>query len=92
MNSETIAPQRTDNPNYISEELKTALLTLSPEDRALLFSRIIDEKSYADLEAIYHVSAATLRKRYERAKIKLSKALQENNSYYVKLEGRKYEI
>lgn len=75
--------------DHINADLKQALLTLSPEDRALIFSRVIDEKSYMELEELYRVSAATLRKRYERAKKKLSKALQEINPYYEKLEGIK---
>ncbi len=75
-----------NNPSHIGEDLKTALLTLSPEERSLVFGRIIDEKTYAELEDIYQVSAATLRKRYERAKKKLSKQLQETNSYYKRLE------
>lgn len=81
--------QRNRDSSFISHDLKVALLALSPEDRALVFSRIIDEKSYADLEAIYHVSATTLRKRYERAKTKLSKILIETNPYYSRLEETK---
>ena len=38
------------------------------------------------LEMIYQVPAATLRKRYERAKNKLIKALENENSYYKRLE------
>ena len=75
--------------NLISDDLKTALLALSPSDRALVFNRVIDEKSYADLEAIYNVPAATLRKRYERAKTKLGKLLKEMNPYYLRLEEEK---
>ena len=74
---------------FISDDLKVALLALSPAERALVFSRVIDEKSYADLETIYHVSATTLRKRYERAKTKLSNALKEVDSYYKGLEETK---
>lgn len=82
-------PKTNNDLRFISDDLKVALLTLSPEERALVFSRVIDEKSYADLESIYHVSAATLRKRYERAKRKLSKILKETNTYYSKLEETK---
>lgn len=78
-----------EHSDHINADLKQALLTLSPEDRALIFSRVIDEKSYMELEELYRVPAATLRKRYERAKKKLSKALQEINPYYEKLEGIK---
>lgn len=74
---------------FISDDLKEALLILSPKERALVFSRVIDEKSYADLEAIYNVSAVTLRKRYERAKAKLSKKLKETNTYYSRMEESK---
>ena len=74
------------NQNYISEELQEALLTLSGLDRALIFSRIIDEKSYAELEEIYHVSASTLRKRFERAKNKLAKVLKQTDTYYRAVE------
>jgi RNA polymerase sigma-70 factor (ECF subfamily) len=78
-----------EHSDHINADLKQALLTLSPEDRALIFSRVIDEKSYMELEELYRVPAVTLRKRYERAKKKLSKALQEINPYYEKLEGIK---
>ncbi len=74
---------------FIESDLKTALFTLSPAERGLIFSRVIDEKSYAELESIYDVSAVTLRKRYERAKKKLAKVLKENNPYYLRLEDIK---
>ncbi|NMB27956.1 MAG: sigma-70 family RNA polymerase sigma factor [Tissierellia bacterium] len=72
--------------DLISDDLKSALLKLTGAERALIFSRIIDEKSYKELELIYQVSSATLRKRYERAKKKLIKALKKENSYYEGLE------
>ncbi|EEG78618.1 RNA polymerase sigma factor [Dethiobacter alkaliphilus] len=77
------------NDNLIADDLKDALLKLTPAERALVFSRVIDETSYADLESIYQVPATTLRKRYERAKAKLAKSLKETNSYYVRLEESK---
>ncbi|WP_053956429.1 RNA polymerase sigma factor [Inediibacterium massiliense] len=72
--------------DFIRDDLKAALLTLSPKDRALVFSRIIDQKSYKDLEDIYNTSSDTLRKRYERAKKKVAKVLKETNPYYKELE------
>lgn len=81
--------QENEYSSYISDDLKKALLILSPSDRALVFSRVIDEKSYGELEDIYHVSASTLRKRYERAKKKLSDELQKTNSYNEGLGGIK---
>ena len=81
--------QKKEDSNFIGEDLKLALLELSPEERALVFSRVIDEKTYEELESIYQVSSTTLRKRYERAKKKLSKNLKETNSYYRRLEDMK---
>lgn len=67
------------NDSYISEELKEALLKISPKDRALIFSRVFDNKQYSELEMIYNTSSQSLRKRYERAKKKLANILRENN-------------
>jgi RNA polymerase sigma-70 factor (ECF subfamily) len=84
-----IPQEKTKNDDFIREDLKRALLTLSPLERALVFSRVIDEKSYSELETVYKSSATTLRKRYERAKKKLAKVLKETNPYYKRLEERK---
>ena len=62
--------------NYISEELKGALLTLSARDRALVYNRVIDDMDYKELAVIYNASEAALRKRYERAKNKLAEQLE----------------
>ena len=68
-------------PIYIAEKnndkLYAALATISAKDRALVFSRAIDNAEYSELEKIYGVSAAALRKRYERAKTKLANKLRE---------------
>lgn len=64
--------------SYISDELKYALLKISPRDRALIFSRVFDNKDYSELEIIYKASSQSLRKRYERAKKKLANILREN--------------
>lgn len=74
------------NEDYMSEALQQALLKLSGEERALLFSRVMDEKSYAELEEIYQVPQNILRKRYERAKNRLAKILKQTDSYYSRLE------
>lgn len=65
--------------SYISDDLKDALLKISPKDRALIFSRVFDNKDYSELETIYKASSQSLRKRYERAKKKLANILRENN-------------
>lgn len=64
---------------YMSDEMKAALTALSPKDRALVFSRVIDEKSYGELELIYNSSSAALRKRYERARKKLASILRKSH-------------
>lgn len=46
----------------MSEELLEALSKLSGMERALIFNRIIEERDYKELEEIYHLPAATLRK------------------------------
>lgn len=74
--------------DYINEDLKEALLKLTGAERALIFSRIIDEKSYQELEEIYQVPANTLRKRYERAKNKLKKAFEIEDSYHKDWRNR----
>ena len=60
----------------MSMEVKTALGVLSPEERALVINRVMDEMSYEQLSQIYNASPQALRKRYERAKKKLADALR----------------
>ena len=83
---ETKGIQSNTSANFINEDLKEALLKLTGAERALIFIRVIDEKSYKELEEIYRIPANTLRKRYERAKNKLIRALEVENSYYKRLE------
>lgn len=67
--------QQSQQESFMSEELKEALSTLSVMERALIFGRIIEERDYQELEEIYQIPSATLRKRYERARKKLSNQL-----------------
>lgn len=71
----------------LSDETLRALRKLKPKDRALLYGRIMEEQSYEELSLLTGISPATLRKRYQRAKDKLVKEL--NNVYSRK--GFKYE-
>lgn len=68
-------PAAESDPDYIGDELRQALEKLSPEQRALVFGRVIEQRSFEALSVIYGKSAATLRKRYERARKKLAAAL-----------------
>jgi len=58
--------------NKFPEDLKLALLNLEPMERGLIVNRIIHEMSYKEISELYGKSEAYLRKRYERARIKLS--------------------
>lgn len=82
-------PAAENKTEYMSDEMKAALMALSAKDRALVFSRVIDEKSYGELELIYNASSAALRKRYERAKKKLADILKENRTEYGGREEKK---
>lgn len=72
------APQpAASEPDYIGAELRQALEQLSAEQRALVYSRVIEGRSFDALAVIYGKPAATLRKRYERARKKLAQALKD---------------
>ncbi|MCL2169536.1 MAG: sigma-70 family RNA polymerase sigma factor [Defluviitaleaceae bacterium] len=61
----------------ISDELQSALNAIKPADRALFYSRAVDGLDYSELAKIHKAPAATLRKRYERARKKLAELLKE---------------
>lgn len=70
-------PQPLEQDPGISDELRAALNTLSPLDRALVLERVLDSMDYAALARIHGVPAPYLRTRYSRAKAKLAAILQE---------------
>ena len=55
-----------------------ALRILKPQDRALLYGRIMEDYSYDELAEQMGESPAVLRKRYERAKRKVAEHLSFN--------------
>ena len=67
---ENDASYQMDEP-FIDLALVSALQLLSPEDRALFYSRAVDDIDYSELEVLYSTSAGALRKRYMRARNKL---------------------
>lgn len=73
--------------NALSDETLQALGRLKPQDRALLYARIIEEYDYEELALQMNASPATLRKRYERAKKKLAAILNEDQSFNLEQEG-----
>lgn len=60
----------------ISEELRAALNTLAPLDRALVLERVLDGMDYAALARIHHRPESYLRTRYHRAKRRLAERLE----------------
>jgi RNA polymerase sigma-70 factor (ECF subfamily) len=60
------------------EDLKKALLSLSPMDRALLVGRSVNGLSYDDLSKAFGKSAPALRKKYERVRKRVSAMLKES--------------
>lgn len=62
-----------------SPEVQSALFQLTPKERAVVYGRIIEEKSYSELAEISNISEAALRKRYMRAKRKLANALRSSD-------------
>ncbi|MGI2294961.1 RNA polymerase sigma factor [Paenibacillus sp. GXUN7292] len=69
-------------------ELRTlseqALLRLPPQDRALIVLRVVQEKSYEEIQEVIPISTALLRKKVERAKKKL-------RTIWLELEGNDHE-
>ena len=74
---------------YIPENLKDALGLLTALDRAVVYGHAVDELKFEELAQIHGKSAASLRKRYERARKKLSAVLSKDYPYYSNKKGEK---
>ena len=59
----------------LSDAMCRALMQLTPTDRAILYSRIMDEDGYDDIAARFGKNEAWARKRYSLAKKKLEQIL-----------------
>lgn len=59
----------------LSERMSRALMTLSPADRAVLYSRVVDECGYDEIAARFGKNEAWARKRCSLAKKKLEQIL-----------------
>jgi len=64
-----------DPDPFVGSVMNKALRSFSPKERALVYSRAVEDIDYEQLEIIHGIRAATLRKRYERARKKLLKIL-----------------
>lgn len=59
----------------LSDKTESALMQLSPIDRAVLYSRVVDACEYSEIAARFHKNEAWARKRYSLARQKLAKIL-----------------
>lgn len=73
-------PEPLEQDPGISEELRSALDTLKPLDRALVLERVLDGLDYKTLAQIHTRPAGYLRTRYNRAKKQLAERLKEGDS------------
>lgn len=69
-----------DEPSYMEDrfsmpEIMEALEKLKPQERALLYGRVMNGHSYEELSQIMGSSPSALRKQYERVKKKAAKCL-----------------
>jgi len=79
----TVAPPTDEG---LSDDVLQALSFLKPEERALLYARVVEGMSYEELSYSMSKSSAALRKSYERTKKKLAQHL---DSFDHSLEGGK---
>jgi len=76
-------PVYTENFSNLPDIME-ALKPLKPQERALLYGRIMDRHSYEELSVILGPSPAALRKQYERVKKKAALYLEDyDNNYYT---------
>ena len=81
-----------EEPTYMEDsfsmpEIMDALKGLNPQERALLYGRVMNGHSYDELSQIMGTSPAALRKQYERAKKKAARCL---NDYGYTVKGAIY--
>lgn len=69
--------QGPETPDRLSENTVRALKQLSPADRAVVYSRIVEETDYRDIAARFGKTEAWARKRYSLARKKLAVLLDE---------------
>ena len=81
---DTVAPPACEG---LSDETLRAMSLLKPDERAILYARIMEEMSYDELSKVMGKSSASLRKKYERAKKKLAQLLSYDIVKTESLEG-----
>ncbi|MEO4055161.1 RNA polymerase sigma factor [Solibacillus sp. CAU 1738] len=86
LRSEVVIPEEDTG---LSDETLRALQKLKPKERALLYGRIMEDRSYEELSMLTGSSTAALRKQYQRAKDKFVKYL---NFEYCRKESNYEQI
>ena len=84
IHSEIVLPEEDTG---LSDETLRALQKLKPKERALIYGRIMEERSYEELSQLTGSSVSALRKQYQRAK---DKFVQYLNFEYCR-KGSNYE-
>ena len=73
---QTIVPEREVSVSEeLSDSVRSALMRLKPADRAILYSRAVEEADYADIASRFGKNEAWARKRYSLARKKLEEIL-----------------
>jgi len=76
------ALQRADCRSHrLSDRMIHALQTLSPADRAVVYSRVLEEADYGQIASRFGKSEAWARKRYSLARAKLEKLLTKEEEH-----------
>lgn len=74
-------PERNEEASGgISDKTAAALMKLKPEDRAIIYSRVIDECDYAEISARFGKNEAWARKRYSLARKRLAEILRKDGN------------
>ena len=72
-------PERELERKERSEAVETALESLPPEDRAAVFLREVEGKSYQEIADIIHVPIGTVKSRLYRARTTLARLLEKKD-------------
>ena len=71
----TVPEREVPEPAGLSEAMQSALMRLSPTDRAVVYSRVVEECGYGEIAARFGKNEAWARKRYSLARKKLEQML-----------------
>jgi len=65
----------------LSDGMTAALLKLSPADRAVVYSRVVEEEDYREIAARFGKSEVWARKRFSLARKKLRQELEKEEKH-----------